>query len=344
MSNIHNKERIEYIDLAKGFCILLVVWGHSMGPLGNPDYFLRDAMSMFRMPLYFFLSGLFFKTYEGFTGFVKRKVNKLVIPFLFWHVLFVLSVPFVSKTTVFDWSLLWTFALPGGDPHNTSLWFLCCLFLQNIIFYLLISICRPISTRWIKIMTISLLVVIAGCFGFYCSIHNLHYPLKFETVLSAMPFFAIGYVCGQNKKWLRENRFDKWNIIGSLVCLLATVLISKGEVVYRFNSHCQDNILELYGGGLLGIMFILLLSKKVGYIPIISYLGRYSIMILVTHLPVVWWVSYFISRMGCHWLMTACISTTVVSLSYLALIPLFKRYLPYVTAQKEVIKINELGS
>lgn len=339
-----NSTRIEFIDLAKGFCILLVVWGHSMGPLGNPDYFLRDAMSMFRMPLYFFLSGLFFKTYDGFPSFVKRKVNKLLIPFLFWHVLFVLSVPFVSKTTVFDWSLLWNFALPCGDPHNTSLWFLCCLFLQNILFYFVFSLCRSISTRWLRVLAISMLMVIAGCWGYYCSITNIHYPLKFETVLSAIPFFAIGYGCGHNKKWLIDNRFDKWYIVISVACLLATFLIAKGEVVYRFNSHCQDNIFELYCGGLLGIVFILLLTKKIGYLPVISYLGRYSIMILVTHLPVVWWLSFLINQMGCYWLMTACISTAIVSLSYLALIPLFKRYLPYVTAQKDVIKIHTTSS
>lgn len=338
-----NGNRIEFIDLAKGFCILLVVWGHAMGPLGNPDYPFRDAMSMLRMPLYFFLSGLFFKQYEGFAGFIKRKVNKLLIPFLFWHVLFVLSVPFVSKTTVFDWSLLWNFVLPGGDPHNTSLWFLCCLFLQNVLFYFIIYLCRPISTRRIRIMVISLWVIMAGCLGYFCSIRGIHYPLKFETVLSAIPFFAVGYGCGQNKKWFISNEYDKWSIIVSVICLFGTLLIAKGEVVYRFNSHCQDNIFELYGGGLMGIAFILLLTKKIGHLPIISYLGRYSIMILVTHLPVVWWLSYFIHQTGCHWLLTACLSTAIVSLSYLVLIPLFRRYLPYVTAQKDVIKIHKTG-
>lgn len=42
------KKRIELIDLAKGFCILLVVFNH----IHETDLML--CSSIFRMPLYFF--------------------------------------------------------------------------------------------------------------------------------------------------------------------------------------------------------------------------------------------------------------------------------------------------
>ena len=50
-----DKKRIEYIDLAKGVCILLVVFAHI-----HPDltrYSWGVFFDSFRMPLYFFLSG-----------------------------------------------------------------------------------------------------------------------------------------------------------------------------------------------------------------------------------------------------------------------------------------------
>ena len=78
-------KRIEWIDLAKGICIVLVVFHHVMVRY-DLELPLSDALSSFRMPLYFILSGLFFKLYEGFEGFVKRKVNKLLIPFAFFLV------------------------------------------------------------------------------------------------------------------------------------------------------------------------------------------------------------------------------------------------------------------
>lgn len=71
-------KRIEFIDLAKGVCIIMVVMGHCGCPLEIPGW------TIVRMPLYFILSGLFFKDYGGWTNFLIKKVNKILIPFLFF--------------------------------------------------------------------------------------------------------------------------------------------------------------------------------------------------------------------------------------------------------------------
>ena len=51
---METKKRIEFIDLAKGVCILLVIMMHTDVNVDFPG--LRGM----RMPLYFILSGLFF--------------------------------------------------------------------------------------------------------------------------------------------------------------------------------------------------------------------------------------------------------------------------------------------
>ena len=102
------KNRIEFVDLAKGFCICLVVFSHCCS-----HYHLKTPIDLtcgaFRMPLYFFLSGLFFKTYEGFDGFLKRKINKLVIPFLFFYLIGSVLLPNISLSDVTSRisSLIW---------------------------------------------------------------------------------------------------------------------------------------------------------------------------------------------------------------------------------------------
>ena len=73
-------KRIEFADLAKGICIMLVVLLHVFGDMSGV---IIKIMNLFRMPLYFVLSGLFFKTYDGFITFLKKKTNKLLIPFFF---------------------------------------------------------------------------------------------------------------------------------------------------------------------------------------------------------------------------------------------------------------------
>lgn len=49
------KNRISYIDIAKGIGIFLVIWGHII--LNGPAY---NIIYAFHMPLFFFLSGLVF--------------------------------------------------------------------------------------------------------------------------------------------------------------------------------------------------------------------------------------------------------------------------------------------
>ena len=75
---VAENKRIAWIDLAKGFCILLVVINHVAiaTQIGSS---LELQAGSFKMPLYFILSGLFFKQYENFGGFLKRKTNKLFI-------------------------------------------------------------------------------------------------------------------------------------------------------------------------------------------------------------------------------------------------------------------------
>lgn len=83
-------QRIEFIDLAKGICILLVVSLHVFGATVSGKYI--GITNMFRMPLYFLLSGLFFKTYGGILPFFKKKTNKLLIPFVCSYIFVILPI------------------------------------------------------------------------------------------------------------------------------------------------------------------------------------------------------------------------------------------------------------
>ena len=76
----NQSRRIDFVDLTKGVCIILVVMAHVGGAFEQLD--TNSMLSCFRMPLYFFISGVFFKSYEGLFGFILRKINKLIIPFL----------------------------------------------------------------------------------------------------------------------------------------------------------------------------------------------------------------------------------------------------------------------
>ena len=55
MGDDKNK-RIDFVDLTKGVCIILVVMAHIGGAFEKLDY--HSMIASFRMPLYFFISGI----------------------------------------------------------------------------------------------------------------------------------------------------------------------------------------------------------------------------------------------------------------------------------------------
>ena len=122
---METKKRIEFIDLAKGVCILLVIMMHTDVNVDFPG--LRGM----RMPLYFILSGLFFKDYGGFLNLLVKKANKILIPFLFFYLasysIFYLIgwlSPDIIKSKATGISDLFT----QRQLFNGPIWFLLALF------------------------------------------------------------------------------------------------------------------------------------------------------------------------------------------------------------------------
>lgn len=314
--------------------MILVVFEHSMGPVNTLWYPFRESVTMFHMPLYFFLSGMFFKTYGFFTTFLKNKVNKLLIPFLFFHCIFVLLVLVTPSSTDFKWSLFWEFLLPGKNPHNVALWFLPCLFILNVIFYIVYIFSERMRHMIVIIGITSFLI---GLGGYIMGVYHVHLPLKIETAMTAMPFFAAGFLIRKYTTILTVKIRPLLLLLMAVLFLFYTYVVS-GYAWYSANDY-HVNAFSLNTGGLAGILFILSLSKMIGHFPLVSYWGRYSIMILVTHLPVVFYTSRFILKyVGMdRWFLAPLSATLLVMFSYLIIIPFMKKYLPYVTAQKDLI-------
>ena len=138
----NQSRRIDFVDLTKGVCIILVVMAHVGGAFEQLD--TNSMLSCFRMPLYFFISGVFFKSYEGLLGFILRKINKLIIPFLFFYLSAFLMKYIVWKIApgVFQLPVSWNELLVVFHGHdlikfNPPIWFLLALFNCNILFYLI---------------------------------------------------------------------------------------------------------------------------------------------------------------------------------------------------------------
>lgn len=332
------KQRIEYIDLAKGFCILLVVWVHLSAFYSHPIP-CADFFKAFRMPLYFFLSGCFFKAYNGFLDFTIRKINKLLIPFIFFYILtsFIISNIQVHllgcECDFLSFSRLFTAPWEETFP-NEPLWFLLCLFEDSLLFYGIYNLGNCFEKH--STILIVLISILLGIIGLLLAINNINIPLFLDSALSAIPFFALGYIVFRKTQILKPQAWDKYLPI-IIIISFALILPLGVDYSFRLNKFTTRAALTVYPCGILGVFGIVMLAKTIKQLPLVSYLGRYSIMILVTHVDVYNVYAAILKYSGIPFDIAFYINLLATILSYLAIIPLMKKFMPYVTAQKDII-------
>ena len=340
------KPRIDFIDLAKGFCIILVVLTHIDSHCGF-HYPGEIGLKIFRMPLYFFLSGLFFKEYDGFVGFLKRKLNKLIIPFAFFYITCSVLLPNILNEVgvplrnedLLGWkSLFVIFDANQRVFSNGPIWFLLCLFILNMLFYIIkiISLKLPRNYQLIFMISASLAFGLIGHWLGYIGKPLLFYS---DIAMSSMPFFCVGYIFNKYTNILIPNKSDKFMWLWIIICGIYTFTFASG-VSYVNNSYCNPFI--MYTCGITGTLMTILIAKALHTLPLISYYGRYSIIILCTHQLVLTTIIHILKKVPFNIQASIEVSFVLVItfLLYLLIIPFFLRFFPYVTAQKDVIKIN----
>lgn len=342
-----SKARYEFIDLAKGFCILLVAFFHIVGrPF--PDS-VNGTLASFRMPLYFILSGMFFSRYGGFKEFVIKKINRLLIPFLFcWLVRAVVCVAYYFRTLIIDASLSFDGAYLLDKLFDSTLgffmplWFLPCLFFCGIFFYLIVMLCDCFNKN--RVVWLILVSMLVGTGGFILADNGINLPLWTGRALVSVPFYAFGYMLRKQTDFLQTSKYNKVYILLAVILFALTFFVYVGAELW-LDGMKVAYFFSYYFCGIAGTMAVLLLSKKIKRIPVISYYGRYSICILMTHflfVPVLFntGILEYVEGLGINALLFRICFFVVAMLSYLLIIPFMIKYMPHVCAQKDLIEIK----
>lgn len=322
------KKRIEFIDLAKGVCILLVIMIHTDV---NVDFPGLQAM---RMPLYFILSGLFFKDYGGFFNLLIKKTNKILIPFLFFYlasyIVFYL-VGWLSPNLIKSEASGIFDLFTQRQLFNNPIWFLLALFWANLM-YCLISLIT--KNEWLR----GSIVLGIGGIGVLLGTYHIFLPCYVDSAMSALPFFYFGYLL-KKTPLLYPNQYDKYNVLWILLLYGVALCIDR----WFDNPHIYFSMNIITGNWILGIilslssvMAVLFLCKIIKRLPFISYFGRYSIIPLCTHHLIYRPLKYMLIEFNVS---GGVILSVLTILICWACIPLCIRFIPWFTAQKDLLPI-----
>lgn len=277
IGNTKTKKRIEYIDLMKGLCILIVVALHfKLFPEQSSLNYMRGAISI---RLYFFLSGIFYKTYKGFIDLCIKKINKLIIPLIFFSTLYLvigLFSKWLSHGLLFQQTSFSTFLF-----NNYPLWFLKALFIANLLYYFIF---RYIPNDIIK----TFICLALSWVGIYLS--NSYIPILelinkqtcFFNALIGLIFMHIGMLSNKYNIIRQTLSKNKTNLL--ILCSFLILLFTATDNTDFFQRKYNTNYIYFLLSSTSGIFFVLFISQKIQKLFLVSFLGRYSLIVLGTHL------------------------------------------------------------
>ncbi len=290
-------KRIQYIDIAKGIGILLVVLGHNDLSAYHP--MLHRFIYAFHMPLFFFLSGIFFNPDRDFKTLVKKRFDGLIKPLIFSLLLIYGISVFFGKMSfaTAGGRLLKSLYLTGPYLNWVQLWFLPLLFLVNLYAYFFYKFTKPIQKNWIRwiILLITLwigtlplpytwpleVVILGKSLTLYGA------PINVDLILLAGFFFILAR---EMYRTLPESFFaSKITFFSSAVILFSMVFTL--DIPVDFNIRLYSSLILNTIEAIAGIIFTLSLSKQIeqysrGLTRTLSYVGNLTLSILVFHVPI----------------------------------------------------------
>lgn len=179
-----SKERLHYLDAARGFAILLVVSGH----IWETDQPLPVLIYSFHVPLFFIISGILTARSGQKNRPAKQllisKLYSLILPYLFFEAVFLVIFGIRShfdfrsqQAHIYDSLFL--------SPLNVPMWFLPTLFLSELFLILVLRLFRNRKCA-------ALLCLVLYLLAFLPESRNV-LPDAVMRCLPAVGFLAAGY-------------------------------------------------------------------------------------------------------------------------------------------------------
>lgn len=202
--------RVEYIDLFRGLGILLMILGHL--DLGN--VFLH-YIHAFHMPMFFFVSGLFFKPARNMPDFIRKKARSLLLPYAVFGIGHYLMYLVAGGRSLNPLKQL-LFVNTIGLPITGALWFLTALFITELIYHLLD---KYLSNR--KLMHLAVIVIaLAG--NMMTRILPFRLPYAMDAGFVGVGLYHLGrlFKDGLEKEKSLAKRVCDGNIPACIIALI----------------------------------------------------------------------------------------------------------------------------
>ena len=272
-----SNNRIQWIDIAKGLGIILIILGHT-----SNNAILSKYIYCFHVPLFFLISGYLYTKRDNL---IKRKTKSLLLPYCIFSILsfgYWLIERMFREQEISSLKVFANIFIAQGPSekfiYNAALWFLPCLFITEILFDIIYKKTTK-NSRFLIIFATSILGYV------YPKITTIRLPFCIDVAMTALMFYYIGFLFKQVESKMIFNK----KIINILIIILGII----GIFAYSCTQQSTDmlrldygmNYLMFYLIGCLGSYIVYTTSKEIN-INYITWIGRNSLYFMCLHEPV----------------------------------------------------------
>lgn len=334
------KFRVGYIDMLRGFTMLWVVCLHLELSIG--------IANDFRMPILFFISGIFFKI-KPFPEFFVRKTNMIFIPLLFfWMLTWICAIvkdeliPVRFQLRQVDWESVFSLFSKYSYMEINVLWFLMVLYVMNLFYYL------PVKFFARKYYVLSISIILYLATGYIDS--KVQIPMfTLWRFLTYQLFFVLGIYYGrQLLKWIAAATPGRQYIVGG-ICLTVFVVCQ----IIDWDSPPFDMIPKRIHNFMPSVALIVMLFglfnklERFGLMAFFRFFGANSLTIYASHIIILNYILLvFIDPIVKRYFDVDAYPTLygwvqfflICGIGYI-FIRFFNRYLPQFVGKKDLFKI-----
>lgn len=306
------KERMQWVDIAKGIGIILVAFAHIRYSV------LSTYIYWFHMPLFFVVSGFLYKGIHEERNLEKeiwKKSWNMFIPYTVFGV-FIMFMLFTVFRVPFSWVYLINFIKGGQDLDGIfgPFWFIPVMCFTQILFLFVGSIKNS------KIVFF-LMVVSYGCS--HMLLRDTACWWNADVTLYAISLYYVGVLLQKHK----DAVFEIKNEIIIAILSIAFVLLQ----VFQIMNYTLDMKHKTYTHPVLDLLIPICLSILVLCIAhrmegtfiggLLEQTGRYTLPVMYLHMPIAYFFIEYLEWVNIHIVIILAIVLPVLISKYV-----FERY------------------
>lgn len=276
---------IPELDIIKGIAILLVIMGHSFCEFpidirGAAPQYLKDFIAYAQMPLFFIVSGLLFSVKTDWNTMLKKKLPRLIIPYITFSIVasglrMIFSAYTHSKAPSISEAVI---RLITGEGY----WFLYALFVM-------MTLCMLLRKNFFVVTTALLAICITLCVDIQSDI--------LIRICQYLPYFIFGLMIKDYYGHLRKisNKMACGTMIGGIALYLFLLYPEFHNKEIKWLILYLIPLIGCVGYWGLAILIGRLSGEKIKYI---TFFGKYSLQYYLNHIPIMLLCYYAVKFMG----------------------------------------------